>query len=415
MQEGVQYAWWDCDGDFNEDHYCEGGGYCGCIQSSMNCADTWPMVCAYGHDFSATTKPPEIQLPAENQDAGAVTLHNAAQGSGFELVEWRTKLNASVHRGQTVAIVQPWLSDGDYIATEEVKTERDGYVVSMQDIEPGAVVGGGEQLLFVSGKPLPAVVTPKPFSVHMPDMPKSNLPWKTIAAVLGGLCLLCCLIALLAYLIPLCCKKREEEERQPAVVFDEPPKMEEQPLLVEEPINPIMSNQPRGVPIYFDDIPYYCEYKPLQIKYHQKHPIKVDNFFFNSYGQFLGIQKGQRITKVVDEDVSEEHHFKVVEDKIARALDPLPWWPLVVEFRTPEGELRTFDFVHRPLGIKFTRHLPIKVEQFKANSYAQDMGVQTGWEITKIGPDDVTQDHSFSHVDHNLLEGLKYLPERPHK
>mmetsp|Transcript_41685 Transcript_41685/g.73177 ORF Transcript_41685/g.73177 Transcript_41685/m.73177 type:complete len:507 (-) Transcript_41685:144-1664(-) len=405
--EGLQYDYWDCDGDFVKDHYCEGGGYCGCIESSMSCENTWPMVCAYGHDFTDEKKPPKVQKPAGHEDATDVHLPAAASGSGFELISWMTKLNETVQAGQTIATVQPWLPDGHYIAPSEVKADKAGYIVSMQDVEPGAVITGGEALVFVSDKPLGAA----PPEVEATPI---EIPWKTIAAVIAGLCLLCCIIALLIFLATLCCgKKKEEPQTTRAVSIEEEPKVEEQPLLQEAPPKPI---EPKGVPIYFDDEPYYCQYKPLQIKFHQKHPIKVDNFFFNSYGKVLGIQKGQRITRIVDEDVSEERHYKAVEEKLAAALDPLPWWPLLVEFKTIEGDKRSFNFVHRPLGIQFTRHLPIKVEKFKANSYAQDCGVDIHWEITKIADSDVTEEHSFSHVDHNLLEGLKYLPQReaPH-
>jgi len=147
---------------------------------------------------------------------------------------------------------------------------------------------------------------------------------------------------------------------------------------VREP--PPQEEAPQGVPLYFDFRPYYFKYHPIGIKFYTKAPIKIEKFIFNSYGRHLGLQEGQRLTKIKDTDVRADQNYSHVDRMLLDAIKDLPFWPLRIDFKTQTGDIRTFYFEERPLGILFTQHLPIKVEKFKPYSLAQRKQVQVGWE-----------------------------------
>mmetsp|Transcript_168518 Transcript_168518/g.298668 ORF Transcript_168518/g.298668 Transcript_168518/m.298668 type:complete len:370 (+) Transcript_168518:47-1156(+) len=172
---------------------------------------------------------------------------------------------------------------------------------------------------------------------------------------------------------------------------------------------------PSGVPLYFDNKPYYFQHKPVGIKFFPKAPIRIEGFNFNSYGKTLGLEVGMQLTKINNEDVHANHKFSDVEHKVHAAIGDLPWWPLHIVFKTVTGEIKGIDFVRRPLGIQFTRHLPIKIENFKPHSYAQEMGCELDWEIVKIADEkEAFQDSkkAFNMVNEHLHEGLNHLPEK---
>jgi len=109
-----------------------------------------------------------------------------------------------------------------------------------------------------------------------------------------------------------------------------------------------------------------------------------------------------------------------VETKLHNAIKDLPYWPLRVDFKIPStGEVRTYYFKERPIGIMFTQHHPIKVEQFRPYSLAQrTTDIQKGWEIVRVADEDTSavakgsssNKAAYKTVDEHLLEGLKHLP-----
>jgi len=204
------------------------------------------------------------------------------------------------------------------------------------------------------------------------------------------------------------------EERE--LLLPPEPVVEPEPVVAPVEENPVEEYIPPGVPIYFDKIPYYCLYKPLGISFHTEMPIRIDRMMFNSYGKTLGLEPGMTLTRIADEDLEHNHHISVAEDKLSKALEPLPWWPLHIDFKKPNGEIVGFDFVEHPLGIQFTKHLPIKIAKFNKNSYAQSMGVEIGWEIVQIADEVESYKDSkgaFNMVNDHLHEGMHYLPTHP--
>mmetsp|Transcript_111789 Transcript_111789/g.205119 ORF Transcript_111789/g.205119 Transcript_111789/m.205119 type:complete len:119 (-) Transcript_111789:122-478(-) len=104
--------------------------------------------------------------------------------------------------------------------------------------------------------------------------------------------------------------------------------------------------------------------------------------------------------------------YRHVDKYLLEGLAHLPFWKVRIDFKSLNGQVKSFEFGEKPLGIMFTKQAPIKIEMFRHNSLAQQMGVQMGWEIVRIGDDDVRADYDFKHVD-QMLEGyLQHLPDR---
>mmetsp|Transcript_162207 Transcript_162207/g.311454 ORF Transcript_162207/g.311454 Transcript_162207/m.311454 type:complete len:992 (-) Transcript_162207:129-3104(-) len=216
----------------------------------------------------------------------------------------------------------------------------------------------------------------------------------------------------------------DDEDEQEIVTAPEP-----EPVAAPEPEPapapaPVVPAPPPGVPIYFDNEPYYFEYRPLGITFLTEVPIKIDGFTFNSYGRTLGLKQGQRITRIKDVDVREDHHYSHVDSLLLSAVEELPHWPLRIDFQTNTNEIRKFYFRHRPLGIRFGMQLPIRIASFKPYSLAQRAGVEVDWKIVRIAEEGTTQDDmasiniktnkaGFEHVDKHLLKGLEHLPYWP--
>jgi len=58
---------------------------------------------------------------------------------------------------------------------------------------------------------------------------------------------------------------------------------------------------------------------------------------------------------------------------------------LPVEFLTADGKTVTLSFMRRPLGMNFANKLPTCVTKVTPQGHAQEIGVQEGWQIMKIG------------------------------
>lgn len=153
----------------------------------------------------------------------------------------------------------------------------------------------------------------------------------------------------------------------------------------------------------------YFKYHPLGIIFHKRLPIEVQDFHFNSYGEYMGVQIGWVVTRIADEDVRNATEYNDVDRLLLARLSKYPWWPLKVEFKKPSGAKEVIHFAKQPLGLVFSRRAPIKIESFKKNSYGQSMGVQEGWVMTKLADVEIQDDHNFKHVDDLLLDGLSRL------
>jgi len=61
----------------------------------------------------------------------------------------------------------------------------------------------------------------------------------------------------------------------------------------------------------------------------------------------------------------------------------------VVFLSTKDGE-KTLNFTRRPLGMNFANREPIAVTNMKRGGHAEELGVEIGWQIKKIGEKSIT-------------------------
>lgn len=146
-------------------------------------------------------------------------------------------------------------------------------------------------------------------------------------------------------------------------------------------------------------------------------PTSVVNFEFNSYARERGVRLEWQIVRIhTDGNLQKQNpvHVRQLLQKHARFFH-LEAWPLRVEFKTGHSStsLRTFDFEKKPLGIVLSNGPTFKVEHFKPDSHAEDLGVELDWEVTKIGQQLVGATHSFSFPQKSLADGSEHLPEMP--
>merc|ERR1711879_813187 len=70
-------------------------------------------------------------------------------------------------------------------------------------------------------------------------------------------------------------------------------------------------------------------------------------------------------------------------------------------------ESTTVEFVKAPLLMLYTKSRPYLVEGFRPGSHAQEMGVQVGWQISRVGEDDAS---TIRNIDQHFREVLLHLP-----
>lgn len=215
-----------------------------------------------------------------------------------------------------------------------------------------------------------------------------------------------------------------DESNEPQPVAAAPLVVEPEPAPAPAQIPEVVA-QPPGVPIYFDNEPYYFEYHPIGISFrHFTSPIRIAGFTFNSYGRTLGLKEGQQLTRIKDVDVREDFHYGQIDSLLCSAVQELPMWPLRIDFQTNSNETKKFYFKQRPLGIRFTQHLPIRIKEFRPHALAQKAGVQVDWKIVRIAEEDTTPEGmarinittnraGYEHVENNLLKGIDPLPYWP--
>lgn len=401
----------DCDGDAVPDPYCSGEGYCGCVGSSEGCKNDWPKICVGGRDKGQHL--PAL-VPPEGVHVVPITTPNTSSGTWYLLMRWEAELDDNVTKGDVIAVVQPFLADGTYDSELELTATHSGIVLARQKLRAGSVIGAGDAVALVGKETVEEVQ-----AIETRLAARRAFPWWIVAAALG----VCCILLLIYF---FCCGKAEAKPApsyEKFAVIETPTKVKQEeetaPLLL-PPENPEISWHrenpvvflPPGVPLDFDGKTYQIEYRPLGISFHQKAPITIDEFVVNSYAKYKGLKEGMRLTKIRDYDVHGGQQYKDVHHHLLAALEPLPVWPLRVDFKTETGMVRHFKFQEKPLGIQFNRSAPIKVDRVKQSSLAQEKGVQVGWQIVKIADEDVSYNHDYEHVNHLLGEGMRHLPQR---
>lgn len=159
----------------------------------------------------------------------------------------------------------------------------------------------------------------------------------------------------------------------------------------------------------------FFNFRPLGIRLKkdpERHTLKITGFCFNSYAEFEGVTIGWSILRVNGGDLPRVLTAASAEQLLEDSLSRHPCWPLRIDFRTRAGSIEKRYFENTPLGLVFPHKAPIRIESFRFNSYAADLGVEAGWVITRIADTDVT-DMEFNEVDKMLVEGLSRLDPVP--
>jgi len=86
-----------------------------------------------------------------------------------------------------------------------------------------------------------------------------------------------------------------------------------------------------------------------------------------------------------------------------------------MSFIDESGTTHKVKFVQRPLGIEFTNQAPIKASKVHAESPAADQNVQEGWQVSKIGDQDVRDNTNFREVMTYFHEGVIPLDDHGKK
>jgi len=149
------------------------------------------------------------------------------------------------------------------------------------------------------------------------------------------------------------------------------------------------------------------EYRPLGIKHNNVAPIVVREFTVNSYAKNkLPIQKDWKLVAINGEQLNDSTNFKEVSEKLGNYMKELPLWPLPLDFKLKTGEVKQLEFTQRPIGVEFERRTPIRVSDVTPGSPASIAGVQTGWEVTKIGDQDTDRKRPYAEVLAIFKEGV---------
>jgi len=80
---------------------------------------------------------------------------------------------------------------------------------------------------------------------------------------------------------------------------------------------------------------------------------------------------------------------------------------LRVDFDDLKGNIRTFFFDKRPLGIIYNEELPLRTKSFKFNAYAQHAGVEAGWKVKRVADTEVNDSSDMAQIKNLIREKLK--------
>jgi len=169
---------------------------------------------------------------------------------------------------------------------------------------------------------------------------------------------------------------------------------------------------------------FYAVHRPLGIivAQHQESevdvsPLVVNDFAFNSYAATLGIQKGSRLVRIGDRDVSFGVRYSQTKAFLNEGLQALRLWSLRLEFeKHPNGEAKIYMLQKRPLGIVFTTQAPpLFIKSVAEGSYAESLGIMVAksgkekWQLKKIGDVVCTKDHSCEQQLDMIRRGMQSL------
>lgn len=143
-------------------------------------------------------------------------------------------------------------------------------------------------------------------------------------------------------------------------------------------------------------------------------------------GQACCTESRTTATPIVEPCKVEPEQAASYSDEKPEVPEPVPDTPkeeepsakevtLEVEFRTVQGDSTSVSFKRRPLGFNFANRNPIAVTKVVDRGHAQELGVQIGWQIKKVGGEPVDRPdfaNDFKALTLYFNQQAKALPER---
>jgi len=152
--------------------------------------------------------------------------------------------------------------------------------------------------------------------------------------------------------------------------------------------------------------------QPLGMVLAEAEPTLVEGFEFNSYARDRGVLAGWRILHVGSVEASGCKADGELSSRLVRASAHLMPWPVRMDFRTPDGAVRTIYFEQQPLGMELAeRRGVLRVSLFEPDSYAKACGVCLGWAVLRVGDAPVGAAGDYPALLRRLGEALTPLPQ----
>jgi hypothetical protein len=220
-------------------------------------------------------------------------------------------------------------------------------------------------------------------------------------------------LLLLCVVVWLCCRKKEEPmAREPSYV-PLPPVPEPVPEPVAEA--PVVAapepEPPKGFPLTFDtgdgETTVYAMHKPLGLDFNKELPIQV-SADKEGHGHEIGVKKGWILKSVNTRDISRCTEYQEALDIIHEEIVKLPGGIPLTWIMT-DGRETTVWATQRPLGLKYLKSLPIKINE-QGDIGGEDLGVEVGWILKAVNYIDVSEKTKFQEVADILKKEVNKLP-----
>mmetsp|Transcript_7536 Transcript_7536/g.20617 ORF Transcript_7536/g.20617 Transcript_7536/m.20617 type:complete len:138 (-) Transcript_7536:355-768(-) len=82
---------------------------------------------------------------------------------------------------------------------------------------------------------------------------------------------------------------------------------------------------------------------------------------------------------------------------------------MLVTFETRSGKLKHVSVTQRPMGLKYTKTVPLTVVEVGKGSHASDLGIKHGWKVRLVNHEDMTG-KSSEQVYRSLVARVAELP-----
>lgn len=82
---------------------------------------------------------------------------------------------------------------------------------------------------------------------------------------------------------------------------------------------------------------------------------------------------------------------------------------VVLGFELPNGTTTGVTCFQRPLGMQYSKSLPVTVTMVHQESHAAQLGIEEGWRLRYVGEEDMV-DRSFAYVLGTLCKTTSHLP-----